>query len=74
MSNVNLGWLVGGKSYTIPCSLFRNRLQVSTFALANTRANTFALISSKYTSKIFEFLNTPFEKLSYLVPIHGYNS
>ena len=74
ISSVDLNWLVRGKSYTIPCSLFCNGYQVSTFALANTRANIFTLISSKCTPKISKFLNTPFEKLSRLVLVYGYNS
>jgi len=74
MSSVDLNWLVGGKSYTIPCSLFCNRYQVSTSTLANTRANVFTLISSKCALKVSKFLNTPFEKLSRPIPIYGYNS
>jgi len=44
MSYINLGRLINRKSCTIPYTLFRNRYQVLTSALANSRANTFALI------------------------------
>jgi hypothetical protein len=41
---INLRRLIGGKSYTIPYTLFRNRYQVLTFTLADSGANTFTLI------------------------------
>jgi len=46
MSDVNLGRLVSKRSYTIPYTLFRNRYQVLTSALANSRVNAFALIDT----------------------------
>jgi len=46
MSDVNLGRLVSGRSCTIPCTLFRNRYQVLTSALADSRVNAFALIDT----------------------------
>jgi len=46
MLDVNLGWLVSRRSCTIPYTLFRNRYQVLTFTLANSRANAFALIDT----------------------------
>jgi hypothetical protein len=41
---INLRQLIGGKSCTIPCTLFCNKYQVLTSASANSRANTFTLI------------------------------
>src|SRR6266568_3451227 len=70
---INLSRLVGEKSCTIPCTLFRNRYQVLTFALANLRANAFALIDTKYVTKLADFLNAPLEKLPKLILICGYN-
>jgi len=43
---INLGRLVGGKSCTIPYTLFCNRYQVLTFALADSGANAFTLIDT----------------------------
>jgi len=43
---INLGRLVSGRSYTIPYTLFYNRYQVLTSALANSIANAFALIDT----------------------------
>jgi hypothetical protein len=44
--DVNLGQLVSRRSCTIPCTLFRNRYQVLTSTLANSRVNAFALIDT----------------------------
>jgi hypothetical protein len=73
MLEVNLSWLMGGKSFTIPCTLSCNRYRVKTTALANSRANAFTLLDTKCAKKISKFLNTPFEKLERTVPIKGYN-
>jgi hypothetical protein len=43
---INLGRLISGKSCTIPCTLFCNKYQVLTSALADFRANTFTLINT----------------------------
>ena len=73
MLYVNLGRLVGGKSCTIPCTLFYNGYQVLTFALADLKANAFALINTKYAVKLADFLNAPLEELPKPIPIHRYN-
>ena len=44
MLYINLGQLISGKSCTIFYTLFRNRYQVLTSALADSKANTFILI------------------------------
>ena len=46
MLYINLGRLIGEKSCTIPCTLFRNKYQVLTSALANSKANAFTLIDT----------------------------
>jgi len=46
MLHINLSQLVSRKSCTIPYTLFCNGYQVLTSALANSRANTFALIDT----------------------------
>jgi len=63
MSNIDLSQLVGGKSYFILYTIFRNRFQVFSSALANIRANAFALIDTKCARKLSEYLATPFKKL-----------
>jgi transposase InsO family protein len=73
MSEVDLSRLLGGKSFTIPCTLSRNGCGVNTTALADTGANAFALLDTRCAKKISEFLNTPMETLEQPVPVKGYN-
>ena len=73
MLEVNLSWLMGGKSFTIHCTLSRNRYRVKTTALADSRANAFTLLNAKCAQKISKFLNTPFEQLERPIPVKGYN-
>src|SRR5271154_2125226 len=63
MLEVDLSWLIGGKSFTIPCNLSRNGYRVKTTTLADFRANAFTLLNTKCAQKISKFLNTLFEKL-----------
>jgi hypothetical protein len=70
---VDLSWLIGGKSFIILYTLSCNRYRVNTTTLANSRANTFALLDTIYTKKISKFLNTPFKQLERSIPIKGYN-
>jgi predicted aspartyl protease len=73
MTEVDLSRLLGGKSFTIPCTLYRNGYGVNTTALADTGANAFTLLDTKCAKKISEFLNTPIEALEGPVPVRGYN-
>ena len=73
MSHVDLSRLVGGKSCTIPYTLFRNGYQVLTFALADLGVNAFILINTKCAVKLADFLNIPLEELLTPIPIHRYN-
>jgi hypothetical protein len=43
---INLGRLISGKSCTIPCTLFYNKYQVLTSALADSKVNAFTLIDT----------------------------
>ena len=73
MSVVDLGRLVGGKSCSILCTIFCNRFQVFSSALADTRANAFTLINSKCVRKLFKYLATPFKKLLKPIQVRGYD-
>jgi hypothetical protein len=55
------------------CTLFRNGYGVTTTALADSRANAFALLNIKYIKKIAEFLNTPIKTLEKPILVKGYN-
>jgi hypothetical protein len=43
---INLRRLIGGKSCTIPCTLFYNKYQVLASALTDSRVNAFTLIDT----------------------------
>ena len=73
MLDIDLSWLMGGKSFTILCTLSRNGCRVNTTALADSGANAFALLDTKCAGKVSEFLNTPIETLEKPIPVKGYN-
>jgi len=73
ISHVNLNQLIGKKSCTILYILFHNEYQVLTSALADSEANAFTLIDTKYTAKLADFLNAFLEELLKPIPIHKYN-
>ena len=73
MLEVDLSWLLGRKSFIVLYNLFHNRCKVNTTALANSRANAFALLNTKCTKKLFKFLNTYLKTLKRLVLVKGYN-
>ena len=49
MSDVDLSRLMGRKSLTIPCILSCNGYSIKTTALADSRANAFALLNAECT-------------------------
>src|SRR6266699_7252237 len=67
---INLSRLVSRKSCTIPYTLFCNRYQVLTSALANSRANAFTLIDTQCAIKLANFLNAPLKELPKPIPIY----
>jgi hypothetical protein len=73
MSEVDLSQLLDRKSFTILYTLSCNGHRVKTTALADSRANAFALFDTKYTKKISEFLNNLLETLEKPVSVKGYN-
>ena len=73
MLEVDLSQLLGGKSFIVPCTLFRNGYRVTTTTLANSRVNAFTLLNTKCVNKITEFLNTPMETLDRPILLKGYN-
>jgi hypothetical protein len=68
-----LSWLLDRKSFTILYTLSCNRHRVKTTALADSETNAFALLDTKYTRKISEFLNNLLETLERPVLVKGYN-
>ena len=73
MSDVDLGRLIGGRSFTVPCTVSYNGNGVDATALADTGANAFVLVNTQCASRIAEFLNVPIEHLPKPIPVRGYN-
>ena len=48
---VDLSQLVGGKPFTLPCTISQNRLGIKTRTLINTGANGFIFIDSRLVEK-----------------------
>ncbi len=74
MLEVNLSRLLGRKSFTILYTLSRNRYKVNTTTLANSRANAYAFLNTKYAKKIAKFLHILVETLEKPILIKSYNS
>src|SRR5271169_152997 len=64
---------MSSKSFTVSCTLSRNGYRIKTSALANSRANAFALLDTECARKMLEYLNTPFEPLEKSILVKGYN-
>jgi hypothetical protein len=73
MLEVNLSWLLSRKSFIVLYTLSCNRYRVKTTALANSRANAFALLNTNCARKISEFLNTSLKTLERPIPVKEYN-
>jgi hypothetical protein len=73
MLEVDLSWLLSRKSFTVLYTLSYNRCKVKTTALANSKANAFALLNTNCAKKISEFLKTLLETLERPIPIKEYN-
>ena len=70
---VDLSQLIGRKNFTILYTLFKNRSGVKTAALADTRANAFALLDTKCAQEMSRFLNVPLDPLEKPISVKGYN-
>jgi hypothetical protein len=68
-----LSQLLDKKNFTILYTLSYNRYRVKTIVLANSEANAFAFLNTKYTRKISEFLNNLLETLERPVLVKEYN-
>lgn len=73
MSDVDLDRLVGGKSFTVPCTVSHNGSKVDIITLADTGANAFVLVDTRCASQTAESLNIPIQNLPKPIPVRGYN-
>jgi hypothetical protein len=66
--------LIGGKHFTVPCTISYNGFGIDLHAFINTRANGFAFINTTYTINIAKFLNIKATQLKEPIVVKGFNS
>jgi hypothetical protein len=64
---------MGGRHFTIPCTISHNGYRVDLHALANTRANGFAFIDTACAINTAKFLNIKATRLREPVVVKGFN-
>jgi hypothetical protein len=70
---VDLTQLIGGKHFTVPCTLSFNGYGVKTLALADSGANGFLFIDTKCAHDLSKYLNLEYEILKTPCPVKGYD-
>ena len=73
ISSVDLSQLIGGKHFTIPCTLTYNGYGVQTSALVDSGANGFIFIDAQFAKDLSKFLNTQITPLEAPCPVKGYD-
>ena len=64
---------MGGKHFTVPCTVSRNGYGVNTTALIDTGANGFAFMNTACANDVAKFLNVEATRLEKPVQVKGYN-
>ena len=70
---IDLSRLIGGKAFTIPCTLSRNGYGVDTFALPDSGANGFSFVDTQCALDIAKFLNIKAHKMIRPISVNGYD-
>jgi hypothetical protein len=66
--------LIGGKHFTVPCTISYNGFGIDLHALANTRANGFAFIDTACAIDTAKFLNIKATQLEEPIVVKGFDS
>ena len=64
---------MGGKHFTIPCTLSRKGYGVRSSALVDTGANGFAFINRSFATELSKFLNIQPVRIPNSLSIQGYD-
>jgi hypothetical protein len=64
---------MGGKHFTIPCTLSRNGYGVRSSALVDTGANGFAFINRSFATELSKFLSIKPVRIPNSLSIQGYD-
>ena len=65
--------LVGGKHFTVPCTLAYNGYRVRTSALADSGANGLVFIDSKFAADLVKFLGAKIIPLATPCSVKGFD-
>ena len=64
---------MGGRHFTVSCRLSYNGLAVQTSALADSGANGFLFLNTRFARDLMKFLDVSPISLSHPCPVKGYN-
>jgi len=70
---IDLSQLMGGRHFTIPYTISRNRYGIDLHALTNTRANGFAFINTACAINTAKFLNIEAIPLKEPIAVKGFD-
>jgi hypothetical protein len=70
---IDLSQLLGGKQFTVSCNLVFNGYGFKTSALADTGANGYVLISTKYAQRLARFFPLPIYTLLTPFAVRSFN-
>jgi Aspartyl protease len=70
---IDLSQLMGGRHFTIPCTISHNGYRIDLHALADTGANGFAFIDTACAIDTAKFLNIKATKLKEPIAVKGFD-
>ena len=73
MCQIDLSQLVGGESFTMPCTISKNGLGIKTRTLVDTGANGYIFIDLELAQKASRFLDVPIRTLETPYKVKGFD-
>jgi hypothetical protein len=73
LCEVDLSQLLGGDSFTFPCTISSNGLGIKTRTLIDTRANGYAFIDTDFVALATRFLDTKVQRLPAACNVRGFD-
>ena len=64
---------MGGRHFTVPCTISRNGYGIKTSALTDTGANGFAFMNVSFATKVAKFLNVKVTRLPQPIAVRAFN-
>ncbi|HEY5745926.1 MAG TPA: retropepsin-like aspartic protease, partial [Chryseolinea sp.] len=73
MKKIDLSRLMGGKHFTISCTISRNGYGINTSALTDTGANGFAFMNTSFAIEAGKFLNVKATRLPQPISVKAFD-